>query len=49
MDLNFPTLHEEVNRNRFMYMGGKLGNELPKFVQNSTDIESSKRNNKTCH
>ena len=44
MDLYLPTLHKESYRNSFMYMGGKLWNELPEFVQNSRNIESFKRN-----
>ena len=44
MDLYLPTVHKETYRNSFMYMGGKLWNELPEFVQNSRNIESFKRN-----
>ena len=44
MDLYLPTLHEEAYGNSFMYMGGKQWNDLPKFVQNSTNIESFKHN-----
>ena len=44
MDLYLPTLHKESYRNNFMYMGGKLWNELPEFVQNSRNIEWFKRN-----
>ena len=44
MDLYLPTLHKETYRNSFVYMGGKLWNELPEFVQNSRNIESFKRN-----
>ena len=36
----------EAYRNSFMYMGGKLWNDLPEFVQNSANIESFKRNYK---
>ena len=32
-------------RNSFMYMGGKLWNDLPEFVQHSTSTESFKQNN----
>ena len=46
MELYLPTLRKEAYRNSFMYMGGKLWNELPKFVQNSANIESFKRNYK---
>ena len=44
MDLYLPTLRKEVYRNIFMYIGGKLWNDLPEFVQNSTNIESFKHN-----
>ena len=44
MDLYLFALHKEAYRNSFMYMGGKLWNELPEFVQNSRKIESLKRN-----
>ena len=44
MDLYLPTLRKEVYRNSFMYMVGKLWNDLPEFVQNSTNIESFKHN-----
>ena len=44
MDLYLPTLRKEVYRNIFMYMGGKLWNDLPEFVQSSTNIESFKHN-----
>ena len=44
MDLYLPTLRKEVYRNSFMYMGGKLWNDLPEFVQNSMNIESFKHN-----
>ena len=44
MDLYLPTLRKEVYRNSFMYMGGKLWNDLPEFIQNSTNIESFKHN-----
>ena len=46
MELYLPTLRKEAFRNSFMYMGGKLRNDLPEFVQNSSDIESFKRNYK---
>ena len=46
MELYLPTLRKEANRNSFMYMGGKLWNDLPEFVQNSTNIESFKHNYK---
>ena len=44
MDLYLPKLHKEAYRNSFMYMGGKLWNERPEFVQFSRNIESFKRN-----
>ena len=46
MELYLPTLRKESYRNSFMYMGGKLWNDLPEFVQNSANIESFKRNYK---
>ena len=42
MELYLPTLHKESYRNSFMYMGGKLWNDLPEFVNNSANIESFK-------
>ena len=33
MDLYPPTLRKEVYRNSFMYMGGKLWNDLPEFIK----------------
>ena len=46
MELYLPTLRKEAYRNSFMYMGGKLWNDLPEFVQNSANIESFKHNYK---
>ena len=46
MKLYLPTLRKEAYRNNFMYIGGKLWNDLPEFVQNSANIESFKRNYK---
>ena len=46
MELYLPTLYEDMYRNSFMYMGGKLWNDLPEFVQHSTNIESFKQNYK---
>ena len=46
MELYLPTQHKETYRNSFMYMGGKLWNELPEFVQNAKHIESFKRNHR---
>ena len=46
MELYLPTLRKESYRNSFMYMGGKLWNDLSEFVQNSANIESFKRNYK---
>ena len=43
MELYLPTLRKEAFRNSFMYMGGRLWNDLPEFVQNSSDIEPFKR------
>ena len=39
MEVYLPTLRKESYRNSFMYMGGKLWNDLPEFVQNSANIE----------
>ena len=44
--LYLPTLRKEAYRNSFMYMGGKLWNDLPEFIQNSTNIESFEHNYK---
>ena len=44
MELYLSMLRKEAYRNSFMYMGGKLWNDLPEFVQNSANIESFKRN-----
>ena len=46
MDLYLPTLRKEAYRNSFMYMGGKLWNELPEFVQNYINVDSFKCNYK---
>ena len=46
MELYLPTLLKEMYRNSFMYMGGKLWNDLPEFVQHSTSIESFMQNYK---
>ena len=46
MELYLPTLRKESYRNSFMYMGGKLWNDLPECVQNSANIEPFKRNYK---
>ena len=46
MEFYLPMLRQEAFRNSFMYMGDKLWNYLPEFVQNSSDIESIKRNYK---
>ena len=46
MDLYLATLHKEAYGNSFVHMEGKLRNELPEFVQNSTNNESFKRNYK---
>ena len=44
MNVYLPAVHKEIYRNRFLYSGGKLCNELPDFVKNSTNIEKFKRN-----
>ena len=41
--LHTPMLRKEAYRNNFMYVGGKLWNNFPKFVQNSTNADSFKR------
>ena len=40
MELYLPTLRKDMYRNICMYMGGKLWNDLPEFVQHSVSIES---------
>ena len=40
IELYFPTLRKEAFRNSLIYMAGKLWNDLPEFVQNSSDIET---------
>ena len=44
MNVYLPAVHKEIYRNSFLYSGGKLWNELPNFVKNSTNIEAFKRN-----
>ena len=44
MNVYLPAVHKEIYRNSFLYSGGKLWNELPDFVKNSTNIEVFKRN-----
>ena len=39
MNVYLPTVHKEMYRNSFLYSGGKLRNEMPDFVKNSTNIE----------
>ena len=46
MELYLPTLRKDMYHTSFMYMGGKLWNDLPEFVQHSTSIESFKQNYK---
>ena len=46
MELYLPTLRKGAFRNNFVYMGGKLWNNLPEFVKSSSDFESFKRNYK---
>ena len=39
------TVHKEIYKNSFfLYLGGKLWNDLPDFVKNSTNIDTFKRN-----
>ena len=44
MNVYRPAVHKEIYRNSFLHSGGKLWNELPDFVKNSTNIETFKRN-----
>ena len=44
MNVYLPAVHKEIYRNSFLYSGGKLWNELPDFVKNTTNIETFKRN-----
>ena len=45
MNVYLPAVHKKIYRNSFfIYSGGKLWNELPDFVKNSTNIEIFKRN-----
>ena len=44
MNVYLPAVHKEIYSNRFLYPGGKLWNELPDFVKNSTNIETFKPN-----
>ena len=46
IELYLPTLRKDMYWNSFMYMVGKLWNDLPEFVQYSTSIESFKQNYK---
>ena len=46
MDLYLASLHKEAYGNSCVHMGGKLRNELPEFVQHSTNIKSFKRSYK---
>ena len=46
MEFYLPLLRNDMYRNSFMYMFGKLWNDLPEFVQHSTSIESFKQNYK---
>ena len=43
MNVYLPIDHKEIYINSFLYSGGKLWNELPDFVKNSTNIETFKR------
>ena len=44
LNVYLPTVHKETYRNSlfFLYSGGKLWNELPDFVKNSTNIKTFK-------
>ena len=44
MNVYLPTVHKEMYKNSFLYLGGKLWNDLPDFVKNSTNIDTFKRN-----
>ena len=44
MNVYLPAVHKEIYRNSFLYLGGKLWNELSDFVKNFTNIETFKRN-----
>ena len=44
MNVYLPTGHKDIYRNIFfLYSDGKLWNDLPDFVENSTNIENFKR------
>ena len=38
INIYLPTVHKEINRNSFLYLGGKLWSNLPYFVKNPTNI-----------
>ena len=44
MNVYLPTVHKEIYKNIFLCLGGKLWNDLPDFVKNSSNIETFKRN-----
>ena len=44
MNVYLPTVHKEMYKNSFLYLGGKLWNDLPDFVKNSRNIDTFKRN-----
>ena len=44
MNVYLPTVQKEMYKNSFLYLGGKLWNDLPDFVKNSTNIDTFKRN-----
>ena len=44
MNVYLPTVHKEIYKNSFLYLGCKPWNDLPDFVKNSTNIETFKRN-----
>ena len=44
MNVYLLTVHKEMYKNSFLYLGGKLWNDLPDFVKNSRNIDTFKRN-----
>ena len=45
MNVYLPTLHKEIYRNSsFFKFGWQIWNELPDFVKNSTNMDTSKQN-----
>ena len=44
MNAYLPTVHKEIYKNCFfLYLGGKLWNDLPDFVKDSTNVDAFKR------